>query len=81
VNESKEVGLEYANFKIPYDNLKNITEYFFFTGFEYEKIDSLKLNDDIIKFVLSEGDFMDELNDLFERRLFSNGMVDLSDHE
>lgn len=81
VKESKEVGLEYANFKITHDNLKNITEYFFFTGFEYEKIDSLKLNDDIIKFVLSEGDFMDELNDLFERRLFSNGMVDLSDHE
>lgn len=81
VNESKEVGLEYANFKITHDNLKNITEYFFFTGFEYEKIDSLKLNDDIIKFVLSESDFMDELNDLFERRLFSNGMLDLSDHE
>lgn len=28
VNESKEVGLEYANFKITHDNLKNITEYF-----------------------------------------------------
>ncbi|CAI1686267.1 Uncharacterised protein [Serratia grimesii] len=81
VNESKAVGLEYANYKISHDNIKNLTEYFFFTGFEYEKIDPLKLNDDIIKFVLSEAAFMDDLNCLFKRRLFSNGMVDLSDHE
>ena len=81
VNESKQVGLEYANYKIIHDNLKNATEYFFFTGFEYEKIDCFKLNDDIIKFALSESDFMDELNDLFERRFFSNGMVDLSENE
>lgn len=81
VNESKAVGLEYANFKITHDNIENVTDYFLFTGFEYEKISSLKLNDDTVKFVLSESDFMDELNCLFERRFFSNGMIDLSGHE
>ncbi|MFV8871263.1 endonuclease NucS domain-containing protein [Serratia fonticola] len=80
VVEAKSIGLEYSNFKIVFIKATNEINHYQFDGYEYQKTNEIRLNEDFVKFMLSEHSFMDELNKIFNMRFPAEGFVDISDY-
>lgn len=77
VAEAKELGFDYANFKIEYDKNTHVKKYYKFNGYEFEEVHEFVFNDSMIKFFLKESEFVFSLNELYAKRFFTVGGVDM----
>lgn len=77
VREAKELGFDYANFKIEYDKNTHDKKYYKFNGYEFEEVPEFIFNESVIKFFLKESDFMNSLNEIYAKRFFTVDGVDM----
>ena len=68
VNEARELGFDYANYKIELNKESSQKSFYKFNGYEFDEVQPFMLNEAMIKFFLTESDFMNSLNELYTDR-------------
>lgn len=68
VNEARELGFDYANYKIELNKESSQKKFYKFNGYDFEEVQPFYFNDAMIKFFLSEPEFMNSLNEMYAKR-------------
>lgn len=75
INEARELGFDYANFKVELDKSELNRVFYKFDGYHFNEVPEFYFNADMIKFFLSESDFMKSLNEMYQGRFFAPGKL------